>query len=57
MIIHPGDTVIFGTGAQVSEAQAEKLKQLWLKRLPGLKDVVIVSGVATLAAYREEEGQ
>ena len=55
MIIKPGDILIVGVDRPVlTQEQAVRIKEMWREKLPGLKDVLIMVGVPTLAVYREE---
>lgn len=56
LIIRPGDTlvVVVRSGTDMSEVDAADFKAMICKRLPDLKDVILLTGVDHVAAYRPE---
>lgn len=50
-VVHPGDTLVITTPGFVSHAQADEIKAAVLKKLPGIADVVVISGVSDAFAY------
>jgi hypothetical protein len=55
LVVRPGDVLILTTAAPVTTEQFESIRQQALQRLPGLGDVVIISNVTAVAAFRPEE--
>lgn len=55
LIVRPGDTLILTFSTQLSRDQAARYKAEVMKRLPGLADVLFITGDnPTVSAYRPE---
>jgi hypothetical protein len=54
LVVRPGDTLIVCRDGRLDRSQADELKQRIKERLPGLRDVVILTETTALAAYRPE---
>lgn len=55
VVIRPGDVLLLASTASVTADQAAAVRAQALERLPGLADVVVLSGVTVAGVYREEE--
>lgn len=55
IILQPGDTLIVCCGVPINFEQADAVRTALTDRLPGLADVVVLSAVACVAAYRPQE--
>lgn len=55
VVIRPGDVLIVGTAVEMTEHQAHVMKERLAERLPGLADVVVITGAHLLAAYRPNQ--
>ena len=55
LIVRPGDTLILTFQNPINAEIAERHKDAVMKRIPGLKDVLIISGNSpSVSAYRPE---
>lgn len=55
--VQPGDVLILRIEARLTMAQAERIKEALLAKMPGLADVVTIGGVDQLAVYRPHQTQ
>ena len=56
MVIRPGDVLVVACDAPLEERRAELLQAALMERMPGLADVIVLSGPLSIAAvYRRDE--
>ena len=56
LVVRPDDVLIVGLSVErLSAEEADHIRKELLARLPGLRDVVLITQVSSLAAYRTEK--
>jgi hypothetical protein len=55
IVVRPGDVLVVDGGDRISQQIAATLRDAVLERMPGLADVVVLSGVNLCGVYRADE--
>jgi hypothetical protein len=57
LVVRPGDSLIVATPDHLEPDEAEALKRKIMRRMPGLAEVIVITRVTSMAAFRPETPQ